>query len=398
MNNSVLLVDDDPDILSAYKRTLHRKFQLFSAQSGSEGLNILKDNGPFAAIVSDFRMPGMDGIQFLTQARSLYPDTIRIMLTGQADMQAAIDAINQGNIFRFLSKPCPPDLLMETLYTAIEQFRLINAERELLDQTLKGSINVLVDILAVVNPLAFSKAEKFRAMSKKIAEHMKIQDSWEIELTAMLSQIGCVTVPEEVLKKKWDNQALTPTEEEIFASHPQVGQKLLMNIPRLDGIASAIAAQIESAGKPETLKNRSLAANIIIMLNDFDQLSQGGSSASQALSTMQNQRNYDPLIMSALTKEILSGWDSKFAEIDFSDSGSATTYVQQIPHSSIQVLDINDICAGMVLDEKIIDKDGRVLITHPHIITDVLKLRLQNYVRLGLIRKTVRVRLPSAEI
>lgn len=394
MNTKVLLVDDDPDILSAYKRNLHKKFQLFSAQSAAEGLDILKASGPLAAIVSDFRMPGMDGIQFLTQARSLYPDTIRIMLTGQADMQAAIDAINQGNIFRFLNKPCPSELLIETLHTAIEQYRLFNAERELLDQTLKGSVRVLVDILAVVNPLAFSKAEKYRSIAKKIAERMQIQDTWEIELTAMLSQIGCVTVPEEILNKKLHNQVLSSTEEEIFASHPHVGEKLLMNIPRLEGIAAAIASQFASVNK-NNMPDSSLAAGIIMMLNDFDELSQSGNNISQALSTMQNQRNYDPAIMSALQKEILAAWDINLAEYDFQDS-IAPSRSKPSQNVSIHILNVDELMVGMILDENIIDKNGRVLITHPNIITDVLILRLQNFARLGLIRNTIRVKLSAS--
>ncbi|MDD2619937.1 MAG: response regulator [Syntrophomonadaceae bacterium] len=396
MNNKILLVDDDPDILSAYRRNLHKKFHLFSAQSADEGLKILKESGPFSAIVSDYRMPGMDGIQFLALSRSLFPDTVRIMLTGQADMQAAIDAINQGNIFRFLNKPCPSELLVEHLHTAVEQYRLVNAERELLEQTLKGSVKVLVDILGIVNPLAFSKAEKFRVMSRKIAERMQIQDTWEIELTAMLSQIGCVTVPEEILKKKLHNQPLTPTEEDIFASHPQLGQKLLMNIPRLDGIANAIANQFAINNKD--MKNTSLSANIITMLNDFDQLSQNGSSMSQALSIMQNQRDYAPMIMSAFQSETISAWGCNLAEVDFKDLDFSSTSNTQTRQSKVQVLNMSEIKVGMVLDENIIDKEGRVLITHPHVITDVLRLRLQNFARLGLIRNSVRVQLEATEI
>jgi len=107
MNRKVLLVDDDVNILAAYRRVLRGKLELSVAESGKEALTILKRSDPFAVIVSDYRMPEMDGIEILARARELCPDTVRIMLTGQADMQAAIDAINQGNIFRFLTKPLP---------------------------------------------------------------------------------------------------------------------------------------------------------------------------------------------------------------------------------------------------------------------------------------------------
>ena len=190
MNRKVLLVDDDVNILDAYRRVLRGKLELSVAEGGKEALTILKRSDPFAVIVSDYRMPEMDGIEILARARELCPDTVRIMLTGQADMQAAIDAINQGNIFRFLTKPCPSEIFLKQVYAGMEQYRLIHAERELLDQTLKGSIKVLVDILALVNPMAFSRLGLIRSLAKNLAIQLGEKDIWKVELAALLSQIG----------------------------------------------------------------------------------------------------------------------------------------------------------------------------------------------------------------
>ena len=88
-------------------------------------------------------MPGMDGIKLLARVKNLYPDTVRIMLTGNADQETAIEAVNCGQIFRFLTKPIPPEALTNSLDLAIREYRLITAEKELLSQTLKGSVNVL---------------------------------------------------------------------------------------------------------------------------------------------------------------------------------------------------------------------------------------------------------------
>ena len=144
MKPKILLVDDEVNVLQAYTRVLRSRFALESAESGSQALEVLKANGPFAAIVSDMRMPGMDGVELLSWVRELYPDTVRIMLTGNADQQTATDAVNQGAIFRFLSKPCDSEVLASTLEQAIRQHELITSEKSLLQDTLKGSIRMLV--------------------------------------------------------------------------------------------------------------------------------------------------------------------------------------------------------------------------------------------------------------
>ncbi|MCU0560755.1 MAG: SpoIIE family protein phosphatase [Desulfobacterales bacterium] len=130
MSNRVLLVDDDPNILAAFKRQLRKKADIETAASGAAGLEILKGGGPFAVVVTDYCMPEMNGIEFLAQVRRVSPDSVRMMLTGSADLAAAIQAVNQGNIFRFLTKPCASEELLEVLKAGIEEYRRIHRERK----------------------------------------------------------------------------------------------------------------------------------------------------------------------------------------------------------------------------------------------------------------------------
>ena len=136
----ILLVDDDPNVLAGYTRTLRRQLIVETAPGGDAGLAAIAERGPFAVVVSDMRMPGMDGVQFLSQVRRRAPQTVRMMLTGNADQQTAIEAVNEGHIFRFISKPCPPERLLKNLLAGCHQHRLVTAERELLEQTLQGSV------------------------------------------------------------------------------------------------------------------------------------------------------------------------------------------------------------------------------------------------------------------
>jgi len=243
MNNRVLLVDDDPSILSAYRRNLRKLFDIETAENGAVGLQMIKERGPFAAVVSDFRMPGMDGIQFLSQVKQLAPDTVRVMLTGQADIQMSIQAINEGSIFRFLTKLCNMVHFTNALRVSIKHYHLVESERELLNKTLMGSIKVMIDTLSLVSPVAFNQSSRIRTLANHIAKQLGIQDLWEIDMAALLSQIGCVTIPNEILEKKFSGQSLTQQENEVFSSHYQTGKNLLINIPRLEGIAQSIAYQ-----------------------------------------------------------------------------------------------------------------------------------------------------------
>ena len=134
MEDRILFVDDEENILAAFRRQLRNQFAIETVSRGQLALDILSTTGPYAVVVADMRMPVMDGVEFLTRVKEISPDTVRVMLTGFADLTTAIDAINDGNIFRLLTKPCPTDILVKTLGDALEQHRLIAAEKVRVDK------------------------------------------------------------------------------------------------------------------------------------------------------------------------------------------------------------------------------------------------------------------------
>ena len=158
MADKILLVDDDPNLLSALQRQLRKRFDLTTAQGGEEALAAVRAAAerrePFAVVLSDMRMPGMDGIEVLKQVKDIAPETVRMMLTGNADQQTAIAAINEGSILRFYTKPCPAEQLVAGLAAGVEQYRLVTAERDLFEKTLAGSIKVLADVVSMNDPTA----------------------------------------------------------------------------------------------------------------------------------------------------------------------------------------------------------------------------------------------------
>src|SRR5262249_30762375 len=159
-----------------------KQFDIRTAVGAEEGLKLLEAEGPFAVVVSDQRMPGMDGTRFLARVREVSPDTVRLMLTGQTDRDTAIHAVNEGSIFRFRTKPCPFEVMVQSLNAGLEQYRLVTAERELLDKTVKGSIKAMVDVLSLTHPMVFSRASRMRQNAARIVKALRLTDGWQYEI------------------------------------------------------------------------------------------------------------------------------------------------------------------------------------------------------------------------
>lgn len=376
MNPKILLVDDEEHVLSGYRRNLRSHFKIYIASSGKAGLELIEKEGPFSVVVSDFKMPEMNGNQFLHKVKKIAPETVRIMLTGFADLQTTIDAVNDGNIFRLLTKPCPTERLLTSLNDAVKQYNLINAEKILLDQTLKGSIKVLIDILASVNPTAFSRTSRFQKYIPQICSLLNIQNVWELEVAVLLSQIGLVVFPSEILERKFRGETLEENLEDLFYSHPDVGKSLLLNIPHLDTVAKVISYQFNSYS--DSYKNTDgiigekipLNSRILRVLNDFDSfVSQGFSFTESFEKVKQNNIDYDPNVIIALDAALAGIYDNL----------------------KLYTVNIEDVQIGVVAAADIVDKNGLVLVTRGSEITNLLKMKLLNYCKYGNMRKEIKI-------
>jgi response regulator RpfG family c-di-GMP phosphodiesterase len=381
MLEKVLCVDDERNILDAYQRSLRKEFDIQVAGGGEEALRMIEANGPYAVIVSDMRMPGMDGVHFLGHARAMAPETVRIMLTGNADQQTAMEAVNEGHIFRFLNKPCPPESLKKSLAAGIQQYRLLRAEKELLEKTLIGSVQVLTDVLSMVNPTAFGKASRVKRLVRQIATALKADSIWQIEVATMLSQIGCITVPEETLLKVYDGRGLTGEELKMLQAHPRVGADLISRIPRLEQVAEIVAFQeklFNGAGHPHDHKGGSLipiGARILKVALDFDKLIEAKLSSPEAFKEIKRRSDwYDPRVVDALKTVVVD-----------SDILYDTMYV-----------DVKDLRQDMILADDIMSVNGLLLVAKGQEVTISLQMRLENILQRGGIEEPIKVFVPVA--
>ena len=371
MSEQILFVDDDANLLAGIKRRLRKQFDLNLAQGGEEGLQLIKNQGPFAVVVADMRMPGMDGVEFLSEVKERSPDSVRIMLTGNADLQTAISAVNEGNIFRFLTKPCPLEMIVTALTAGIAQYRLVTAERELLEKTLRGTIKILTDILSMVNPAAFSRATSLRRYVRHITIYLRLSQAWQYEVAALLSQIGCVTLPHDTLDKVYAQAKLTNEEQQMFAGHPAVGYNLLANIPRLEPIAQMIAQQqkpfkeyLPLAELAEEERTVAQGAQILKVALNFDQLVVSGMSNKQSLSVLRAQpKEYSPEVVATL------------ANLQMEEVGQVVKMVR-----------VRDLNTRMIADDDIKAQNGLLLVPKGQEITYPVLERLRNFARrVGLV-------------
>jgi response regulator RpfG family c-di-GMP phosphodiesterase len=371
---AVLCVDDEPNVLEGIALNLRRRYSVTTAGSGAAGLEALEKNREIAIVLSDMRMPGMDGATFLSRARLAAPNAVRMLLTGQTELNAAIAAVNEGQIFRFLTKPCTPDDLLAAFEAAATQHRLITAERVLLEQTVRGSIKMLTDVMSLSNPTVFGRAMRIKEYGTELASAGGVDAVWSIEVAAMLSQVGCITLPPSTMEKLYHGQPLQPDEQLMADRLPALVDGLLANIPRLEDVRACIVHQTKHfdgaglpAGGPKGEKIP-VGARVLKIVSDFDVLESRGNAAPVALDIMRGRTGwYDPHLLE--TFATLRGNRARQRE------------VREIP--------LRLVTAGMSFVEDVTTSSGALLIARGYVVTEGLLERIRNFSVKGNVRVTV---------
>jgi response regulator RpfG family c-di-GMP phosphodiesterase len=377
MCDRILLVDDEPNLLTSYKDFLQRQYSIDTALDGERALELVRGHGPYAVIVSDMNMPGMSGVDLLTEAQRIAPDTVRIMLTGDSEQQTAMLAINQGHIFQFLTKPCLPRSLLSTLQNGVKHHQLIIAERQLLEHTLNGSIKMLADILSIVEPEAFGQGQKMREDIRLLAGFLKISPTWELEMAAMLCRIGFVTIPPKVIERSRVGATLSTVETSLLMRAPEFGRDLLKNIPRLEPVAQSIYYQnknFDGTGFPkDELEGEKIpfGGRILKVLTEMVELESKGIHKIQALMQMKRSPGrYDPKLLEAALSCLL-----------LEKKGRAVKFT--------------DLCLGDVLLSAIETVEGMLIVPAGNKISPMLLSKLNNFTELSGIKEPIFVEGPS---
>jgi len=377
----ILLVDDEPNLLAALQRALRKQFPIETACGGAAGLAALQNWQEYAVVVADMQMPEMNGVEFLAKVKQSAPDIVRMMLTGNADQNTAIQAINEGSIFRFLNKPCAPEKLADALSAGIRQHELITVERDLLENTLRGCIKVLTEILAMADPKAFGHAETVRNNVRQMAETLQLTDTWELEIAAMLSYIGLVSIPPETLLKARHGLPLAHREQEMFRRIPAIGGDLLAQIPRMENVSKILTYQskcFDGTGYPEDQvagEAIPLGARMLKILCDLAELEGSGKGRTSALEQLRTRTGwYDPQLLELIAP---TGQTAMLKKADAAKTHANVTFAE--------------LRTGHVLKADVETKDGTLIIVAGNRITPALLARLRNFAAISGIKEPIHV-------
>lgn len=349
---SLLIVDDDPTVLNWLVRRLESRYRVRTAQSAAQGLGIVGANPP-AVVLSDQRMPGLTGIELLARVRSLAPETVRILFTGARDVDTAVESINSGEVFRFLTKPLRGEQLDRALEAAVEQHRLVTAQRVLLTKTLHGSIQVLVDLLAMTSPEIFGHATRVKELATLLGAALKCTPLWELEVAAMLSFIGLLAVPEETVRKALAMDPLPSAERSRYEQYPEQSAQLISHIPRLENVHRII--RFHQGDHPLEDTRVPLAARIIRAASDYHALLRRGLTHEAAIESIGRSAQHPPAVVATLEATVPGTEEERI----------------HVP--------VEHLAPGMVIARDVWSSNGAILLlARGQRLTDLLIQRLKN--------------------
>ena len=394
----VLVVEDEEMNRELLRDLLEGQgHQVTEAENGEQGLQKVKENPP-DVILLDVMMPGMDGFEVCRRLKA-DPETAPIpvllvtALTERSDRLTGIEAGANDVI----SKPVDIEDVILRVRNAVYTMRLFrevqeNYKRvrklemekgELLEKTLHGAVKVLTEILSMVNPSAFGRASRLRSCVGHIATYLDLPGVWEFELAAMLSQIGCVSLPIKFLDKVYDGEPLTDSEYKLFSEHSKISSNLLRSIPRLENIADMIKAQQlpfrrQHKGNNLQAEDRIALGGLLLKASlEFDYLLAQNLPAKVLLKRLRQQIGDEvPGILDAL----------EYFEV-------------QMNRKVVKPLRVNELDRSMILDEDVFATDGLLLVSRGQEVTFPVLARLRNYAQgIGVVQPfRVIVQAPASE-
>jgi len=416
---NILFVDDEKNILGSLSRVFRKEgYGIMLAESGECGLDLLRHNS-VAVVVSDQRMPGMGGVEFLKKAREASPDTVRMMLTGQADMAEITGAINEGGVYRYITKPWDDEELKHIIRAAVERYSLLaenrrlqeatmkqNAELYELNQTLEARVEektrklresffsfvgLCGDMIELHDQLSGGHCKRVAVLSRGLGQRLGLK-GFELEAlwaAALLHEIGLIGVPREVLEKA--EGELSDSERALMRNNPALSQEIIARIDILRQSGLIVRSHMESfdgSGYPDGLKGAEVnyGSRILSICREYDRLRHARRPYSkvEALAVIERGRGrkFDPDVTEAFLK---------FAsEIKDGDENQMTAHNRSAMPVKTQV-DIRDIAPGMVLAKPLASGRGRLLVGQGTVLTEALIEKVLNFHKIDPITYPVEV-------
>ena len=416
---TILCVDDEPNILSSLRRLFRTKGYLVkTAESGQQGLQIMEQT-PVDLVISDMRMPEMDGAKFLQHVRTRWPETVRLLLTGYADVASIIEAINRGEIYRYITKPWDDNDILLLVQHALDRkaLELEKNRLELLTQAQNNELKVLnasletkveartaelkttfVTAIKVFSALIEMRGGALAGHSRRVADLARkialamgldaklVQD---VFVAGLVHEIGKVGFSDELLSTPM--ATMNPKQLDQYRKHPGLAEQLLMPLQELRGTTAMIAAQLErfdGTGYPQQLVGEAIpvGARILALSSDYDYF-QIGTFAQRSLNVDDiktlikhgSGKRYDPQVVDAFMVIL---------------AGAAADESGKLAMGEIAVA-ARDLKTGMVLSRDLIAPNGLLMLSALHALDARLIQRLLDFERKGGTQLIVHIRKDS---
>jgi CheY-like chemotaxis protein len=361
MSQRILFVDDDPSLLSSIERNLCLDYDMATAASGPEGLAAIAGGGDFAVVFSDMRMPGMDGVQFIAEARKIAPDSVYVMLTGNQDLTTAMKAVNEGHVFRFLNKPCQMAEITAAIAAAQRQYDLVRTEKELLHRTFVGAIGVLSDVVESLQPNVAQQSGRVATIMKSLESALEIPERWEHRLASRLAFLGVALLPESQQSRFCTASAATAENASLLNAIAGVSSRMIDRIPRLETVAAIIDRQSQVDG---SLANGGSGDEAIIV--------QGATLVR--IATLWSAMTASGLAHDAAIAELKTA----FPRLDRNLAKALEGLDEDFLSPAVMTVPVKGLQEGMILAEDVISGNGALLLRKGRRLTSVIveKLRL----------------------
>lgn len=388
MTEKILFIDNDNVFLEKLKTQFLEQYAVYIATCGADALKIITKEGPFAVVTSCMKLRDTTGIKLFQAIKKISPDSVRLMLTNNTEPKTAIDAINIGHVQNFLRKNCPPEILGKVIISAIETNSPNNSEKNsskdseknLLESTLSGSIKLLMDMMSMVSPDVFGQTMAIVDTAKVLAKEMHIEDTWNLEMAAMLCHLGSVTLPPDTLSKIGSKELAnaSDSEKEMIRRLPEVSKNLISNIPRLNEVAEIVhyhQKYFNGEGFPTDDKageNLPIESRILKVLCDLQLMTATGMDLDDVIGELTPLQNiqYDPDVFKMAAVSLCSA--------DYAQDSAAPINVT-----------LKTLRDGQILASNIETVDGRLLFATGFKLTSSIIERVLNYHRINKIKEPI---------
>lgn len=373
----VLLVDDESHILTSYARGLRKHYQLVTASSAAEALKLIEQQKtPFPVIVSDFNMPEMTGDEFFKQCLKLSPDSVRVLLSGKADIESIISCINEGKIFRFMLKPCNLDTMKKTLDDSLRQYELIRAEKVILGQTLIATVQLCIDFLSLSNPRVYSYVTKIKNFVEEVAKHLKLDNIWRYTIAALLSHTGDVLISQQHSDELVKKNQLNTHDKQFHQESINVSAKIIEKIPKLEIISKIIQHQTNNLSdltketdKPiKEYESYIIGAQLLKSVIDFEKKLTAGLTIDRAIKKM-----------------------SEFPDFYHHDIVAALHVIKQNESNLKASVKVADLTTKMTIATDIYNNQGNLIVPKGQVLNSLFIAKLNESFRTKLIDEWIEV-------